>query len=430
MSSNPTTPEKTAAAAALAAPRLKTWAFRLIAVLFGIVMTEGVLSVAGWISPRVKYQLDPPWRRSLEPDATLGYRMSPHFPGNDRLGFRNVEVPDRCEVLVVGASLTYGFAATREQSWPSHLARVTGKTVYNMSCGGYGPCEFDVLMERGMKFEPHTVLVEIYPSNDMADAYGSAYSDGRFDELQSSDPALLASLREADAARPIGTLMAKWGGRNKSSQRSLGLWIAENSSLYGLARAVRQTIGGNQYKSFLRDDASENDVFREATQRPGRVPFEGDAGTRTVFLPPAHLMTSCDLSDPRIKEGQRIMEGRILSMQARARAQGARFVIVLLPSKAVVYAPTVRKQDATISDAFFRLVDLDEEDVRGVESFLREHQIEFVDVTSALQVALEQSKRIYPESDDEHLNGDGYGVLAEAVAAGLDSNVDRTGAVD
>jgi hypothetical protein len=43
-----------------------------------------------------------------------------------------------CEVGS-GDSHTFGNTATMNDSWPSVVARVTGREVYNLGLGGYGP---------------------------------------------------------------------------------------------------------------------------------------------------------------------------------------------------------------------------------------------------------------------------------------------------
>jgi lysophospholipase L1-like esterase len=106
-------------------------------------------------------------------------------------------------------------------------------------------------------------------------------------------------------------------------------------------------------------------------------------------------------------------------MQSHVRSAGAHLVVVLLPSKAVVYAPTVRHHDTALAAGFSALVEQEEQVALDTTSFLRERRIDFVDVTPALRAGLERGERLYPESDDEHLNGAGYGVLAGAVAAAL-----------
>src|SRR6185295_19744876 len=72
----------------------------------------------------------------------VGARIKPGTTGHDMLGYRNREVPDRADVVVLGDSMTYGVGAPRDSTWPDQFAALLRKTVYNMGLGGYGPLEY------------------------------------------------------------------------------------------------------------------------------------------------------------------------------------------------------------------------------------------------------------------------------------------------
>ena len=102
--------------------------------------------------------------------------------------------------------MTYGYAASPDKAWPWQLEGMTGKSVYNMSCGGYGPCEFKILVERGLKLTPSTVVMELYPGNAFAAAFFTVYVHGRFPELRTQDEAVLAEIRRADQVQTLPEL--------------------------------------------------------------------------------------------------------------------------------------------------------------------------------------------------------------------------------
>jgi hypothetical protein len=60
----------------------------------------------------------------------------------DRWGFRNREVPETADIVAVGDSHTYGNTARMVDSWPYVLGRLTGRQVYDMALGGYGPNQY------------------------------------------------------------------------------------------------------------------------------------------------------------------------------------------------------------------------------------------------------------------------------------------------
>src|SRR5208282_834981 len=76
----------------------------------------------------------------LVKDDVLGGVPSPSArSGFDSWGFRNRQVPETVDIVAVGDSHTYGNTARMEDSWPYVLGLLTGRRVYNMAMGGYGP---------------------------------------------------------------------------------------------------------------------------------------------------------------------------------------------------------------------------------------------------------------------------------------------------
>ena len=117
-------------------PRWKLGVFWFLALCLAVLVSEGVTSLAATLSPALSFYISAPWKReSRVADPDLGFRMTPHYPGNDAWGFRNRRVPEQTDVLALGDSMTYGFAAPPARCWPRQLERMVGKTVYNMSCG-------------------------------------------------------------------------------------------------------------------------------------------------------------------------------------------------------------------------------------------------------------------------------------------------------
>lgn len=396
--------------------RQRAWVFRAAALGLGLVLCEAALSLVSLVSPRVRYFLSPPWARVTIPDPVLGQRMSPFYPGNDAWGFRNRRVPERCEMLAVGDSLTYGYAASAEKSWPRQLEALSGRSTYNMSCGGYGPCEYDALVRQGLGLKPRGVLLGLYVGNDVADAYRTVYMDGRFSAFRARDEATLSAMRKADEVATLRELAQadapSWGDAPKSRMRE---WLAEKSSLYAVCRELRQLVAGKRYGSFLREDEPPQDAFEVAARRPGRVAFGGERRFRTVFMAPEYFGLAVDVSDPRIREGKRIVESAIQSMQSRLGDQGVRLAVVLLPTKPRVYRDLVRARGADTPAKFFEAVEMEERLTTEMEAFLRRRQIEYVNTAAALSRCFERGVRAYPESDDEHPNANGYRAISEAV---------------
>ena len=271
--------------------RKKKWVFRALAVFLALIGCEVALSLASKVSPRVAYFLSPPWERMKVPDDVLGHRMSPYYPGNDSWGFRNNKVPESCDVLTVGDSWTYGSGAWPEKCWPRQLEQMIGQSVYNASCGAYGPCEYNVLLDRCLTLKPKTVLLGLFLGNDMADVYNAVYVDDRFPEYRTKDSALSRAMVEADRVTTINHVvgnfwLAESGGQ--PVERSPAARLLEKSSLWCL---VRSTVGGirRQEISFLRGDDPPQIAFEFAARRPQRMGFDAVPALARFSLTPRSM---------------------------------------------------------------------------------------------------------------------------------------------
>src|SRR5262249_21309281 len=88
---------------------------------------------------------------TLIDDPVLGHRIQPLTTGHDGLGYRNIVVPERADIVAIGDSQTYGVGAPRDSSWPYQLSQLLGENVYNMAVGGYGPLQYLYLTQTTAK---------------------------------------------------------------------------------------------------------------------------------------------------------------------------------------------------------------------------------------------------------------------------------------
>lgn len=397
---------------------MRRWLLRGVAVLAGLALCELSLTVARAVWSRLDYHLTPPWSRVTVADDELGYRPSPHFPEHDDWGFRNDEVPASAVAIAIGDSLTYGYSAIKDKSWPSRLSALSGDSVYNIAFGGYGPCEYLSLLEEGLTLEPSVVLVGTYTGNDIGDCYKSVYLKSLHEEFRSEEPTVLDALAQVDATGSLPDVLGELMGEEWEEPESafpLLEWLSENSAMYGLLREVNSVVRGNPYKSPFRDDGQERDLFANASQRHDRWVYDLEPGNKTVFLPPRVLGLGVDLEDPRIQEGKRIYETSMLEIKQRVEAAGARLLVAILPSKHLVYRDRIAKSSRPETNTLLGVIDDEARLIASIESFFAEHGIESVNTTAALKRALDENKRPFPESDDEHPNGVGYTTIAEAI---------------
>ncbi len=62
---------------------------------------------------------------------------------------------------------------------------MTGKVVYNLSLGGYGPVEYFYLFKnKALKLNPSLVIVGFYLGNDLENAYNTAYKNDYWRNLR------------------------------------------------------------------------------------------------------------------------------------------------------------------------------------------------------------------------------------------------------
>ncbi|HJU65052.1 MAG TPA: GDSL-type esterase/lipase family protein, partial [Gemmatimonadaceae bacterium] len=330
--------------------------------MLGLGLAEAFLHLAAALSPRIAFELSPPWSRATTGDSALGFRLSPYFPSHDAWGYRNDSVPVRADVVTIGDSFTYGFAAPSGGSWPRHLAQLSGLTIYNAGVGGYGPCEYEIVLERTSTLEPRTVIVGLHTGNDLGDAYRAVYTDGRCAHLRNSSADLVAELRALDQRGTLADLAAQRGWTTtapspdaSSTVRSLHRWIARRSQLYALARSVRYAM--LQLSAPVRADVGADEgSYDESADREHRVAFASDSVQRTVFKDPAIFELTVDLGDARIREGLRITEQVLGSMHQHLRARNVRLVVALLLDKPAVFAPVVRhRAPDALPDRFYEL---------------------------------------------------------------------------
>ena len=152
---------------------LKIFILILISLVVSLLTAEGI--------SRIVFDPIDFLKPSRVPDDVLRYRIEPGTGAHDRLGYRNKSVPDTAEIVAIGDSHTYGISARASESWPGALGRMTGKTVYNISLGGYGPAEYLYLMEtEALALRPKIIIAGFYLGNDIKDSFTAVYNVDRW----------------------------------------------------------------------------------------------------------------------------------------------------------------------------------------------------------------------------------------------------------
>ena len=382
---------------------------------------EAALYVAERVSARAAAVL---WGASrVVPDARLGQRPNPTLPDHDAAGWRNAARPERAEVVAIGDSQTYGDEVAQGDAWPQQLARRAGREVYQIALGGYGPVEYDRLMDEALALAPQTLLVGLYSGNDLADAYLSAYPRALAPELRSGDALLVARCEALDARADIKEAWQRTGDARKGRsggalQRALQR-LDENSRVLALGRAlVHAAAGRNAARDYADVGAADFDTLRERAARAGGdllLPFR-DGALQTVLTPVARRAV-VDTGDPRVEEGLRIALVALERMQQRCAASGCRLAVVGIPSKELVFAEHVRARGAPLPTVYAELALRETLVWERIRAALARSGVPLIDTLPALRALLAAERNPYRDDWNGHPIAAGNGAIAEAVLA-------------
>jgi len=401
--------------------------FSLVLVLLIALALEGALSGLARVSPRVHALLASPWESYTVPDARLGHRPNPDFPGHDARGFRNPRVPGKADIVVLGDSQTYGTGVEMTQAWPSRLSELTGKTVYNMAFGGYAPAHALYYWDEAAAFHPDLVIGAVYAGNDYFDDFDLVYNRGQLVELGTPAPAVRKTVRDAERALPLAEYVGKMFVMGDDVPASQGWtlqaagaapveWLTCHSRLYALARRARYVWESRGRSETAKPGNSWERAVAFAHEHPDFCqPFDG-GGAHTLFTS-RYRLAALDQSDPRIREGLWITLRALARAHELADASGIRFLVVLIPTKESVFETIAGDQP----DSYRRLVENEALARRATTAFLEERRIEHVDALAALRARLAAGPQPYALDHDGHPNEHGHRAIAEAVARRLDS---------
>jgi hypothetical protein len=413
-------PERSRAAGTQARLPLRRRAlYALCLIVFVALALEALLYLAERASGRAASLLHGASR--VVPDARLGERGNPGLPDHDPTGWRNTERPAQSFAVAIGDSQTYGEEVPRDAAWPQRLAALSGRGVYNMALGGYGPVEYERLQREALELDPRVVLVGLYAGNDLADAYLSVYPRELATELRSGAAEQVSRYAELDAQ---GELKQTWE-RTRAVRKNRSLpalarlleRVAESSRLLALARAVEFAIRGPRFDSPDDTGAGEFAALRELALRSGTellLPFEA-GGIQTVLTPAARLAV-IDTSDPRVEEGLRISLDALQRM-ADECAERCRLVVVGIPSKELVFAERASAGDAAPHAAFAELALRETLLWERIRRALASAGVPFVDTLPALRAQVAKGRNPYRSDWNGHPIAAGNEAIAEAVLA-------------
>jgi hypothetical protein len=336
-------------------------------------------------------------------DEALGIRVAPGASGFDAWGFRNPRVPATAEIVAIGDSHTYGHNAKMSESWPYVVGHLTGRSVYNLALGGYGPNQYlELLKTRALKLKPRWVVCGLYLGDDFENAflmtYGTAYWAGLRSEARA--PVDADIWKSTDDGCAVSACARPW-------HRRVRTWLSRHSVVYQL---VAHGPGLGAFKGALQIHLSAR---------------RADAGTTSLILSaagieeafrPVGIRDRLDQRNAAVREGMRITFELLGQMATTCREHDCRLVVVLIPTKETVFAQFFGPDShAPLRDVVSDLVTQEAQARSRLVQFLDHAGIPYVDTLPALRRRV--ADRLYTRSDaDMHPNKNGYRIIGEVVS--------------
>jgi hypothetical protein len=335
-------------------------------------------------------------RLEVVPDDILGAVPSTDaLAGFDRWGFRNREVPATVDIVAVGDSHTYGNTARMVDSWPHVLAHLTGRKVYNMGLGGYGPNQYFYLSKtKALTLKPNMIIWGLYMGDDFENAFSLTYGSDYWAYLRKLPPQKVESniWDNPPADTPIGIAR---------------VWLSRHSVLYQI---VFHTGLSGKLKG-------EVQIKNAAQLYPGlattlTVP---DKGILEAFRPKSVLF-GLDQQNPNVREGMRITFELLKRMNEICAQNHVKFLVVVIPTKETVFSDYLEHNSSVpLSDVIDTLL-VNERSARAQTfQFMNDNEISYVDPLPALKRSTGEGL-YYAGATDMHPSKNGYRVIGEAVA--------------
>ncbi len=376
--------------------------FKLIAVLLGFVFALAVTE-AGL---RMIEQTRTPQTPDVISDPVLGIRVAANASGHDARGFRNVSAPAHADVVAIGDSQTWGVNAQATDAWPQQLARLSGRSVYNMAVGGYGPDQYLILSKQALQLSPKTIVVGLYFGNDLYDAYAWAYRQNAFADLRLENAGndLSTDTVQARAAALWDEEKNFHYSYGRRSAKGWSIWLREHTAIGRLLNRNGWWLGASDI---------DYQIDQEwARAYPDHAVVCDQKNIRTV-LTTAYRLTAVDLDDPHIADGLRIT--KVVLGRIRQQTEGhANLIVMMIPAKELVYADVMRR-NGPLNGTYARATEMETKARNDMKSWCADNRVTCIDALPAMQTALAQGRQLYPTSAESHPIAAGYGVIASVV---------------
>lgn len=329
-------------------------------------------------------------------DPVLGWVPSPSaMAGFDKWGFRNRKVPESSDIVAVGDSHTYGNTARMIDSWPYVLGRETGRPVYNMGLGGYGPNQYYFLSKtKALQLKPKVLVWGLYMGDDFDNAFQITYGLDHWKYLRELSPQKVdANITELP---PTDTWIKR-----------MRVWLSRHSVVYQLV--FHSGFGGRV--------AGEVQIRNASELYPGYATslIVPEKNILEAFRPRI-LLSGLNQQDPNVREGMRISFKLMKEISDICRQNQIRFVVVVIPTKEMVFSDYLEHNSKLpLGDVIDKLLLNERVAEADTFKFLADNNISFVYPLPTLKKSIGES--LYARTaNDMHPNRNGYRVIGETVA--------------
>ena len=313
--------------------------------------------------------------------------------GFDDWGFRNREVPKTAEIVAVGDSHTFGNTARMDESWPYVFGQLTGKPVYNMGMGGYGPNQYFYLSTtKALSLKPRTIVWGLYMGDDFENAYTITYGLDHWAYLRGH------AAEKADFNIWEQHPSAGWF-------KNARVWLSEHSIIYQLL--FHGAWGGRVQ--------GEMQIKNAAQLYPGEATSLSVPEKHILeAFRPKSMLVRLDQQSPPVLEGMRITFELLKQMNDLCRQNHIQFMVVVVPIKEEVFSEYLEHNSKVpMNEVLDSLMVNDRLAREKTFKFLNDAGIPYADPLRALKNAAD--RELYARTAaDMHPGKNGYKVIAES----------------